>query len=330
MSAQQFGASARDLFNAARDVNVHFSGRAGTASAGGETAADDACVGTESPSGNGLGDIGWIIALGIVAVLIAWMLFQPSAKSETVQFPVKTAAWPAQASTPLVLVPVTGWLASCAGQVVLSPLHCPQSASSGGDEVSDVHWTLHGDPGDGAVIRYSGGKFWIVGHAVMTVTYNDSGSQWQLDTFGYEATVAWNNGHPALASPPQAVSLTAGPRVAKHDPDLSWTQLAAVVRAGFRQCAADAVTPLPAQCMSIGPEGRHAAWKLTGDPLLDATGSFDPATGLIHMTGSYAMTVTYRESFWDTPSTAYPSGHYDAILSLDGTKITLLQIAEAG
>lgn len=54
----------------------------------------------------------------------------------------------------------------------------------------------------------------------MTVAYNDSDSQRQLDTFGYEATVTCNNGHPALASPPQAVSLTAGPPVAKHDPDL--------------------------------------------------------------------------------------------------------------
>jgi hypothetical protein len=40
------------------------------------------------------------------------------------------------------------------------------------------------------------------------------------------------------------------------------------------------------------------------------------------------MTVTYRESFWDIHTTAYPSGHYDAMLSLDGTKITLLQIAD--
>jgi len=87
----------------------------------------------------------------------------------------------------------------------------------------------------------------------MTVTYNDPGSQWQLDTFGYEATVTWNNGHPALALPPQAVSLTAGPPVAKHDPGLPWGQVSAAVMAGFRQCAVVMVTPLPAQCMSIGP-----------------------------------------------------------------------------
>ena len=328
MSAQQFGESARDFFNVARDVNFNYSQPAGTASAGSETMAEDACVPAESPDGNGLGVAVWIIAIGILAFLLTGLFSQSSAKSGAVQMPARATAWPSLASTPLVLAPVTGWLASCAGQVVLSPLHCPQSASSGGDEVSDVHWTLHGDPGDGAVIRYSGGTFWIIGHAVMTVTYNDSGSQWQLNTFGYEATVTWNNGHPALASPPQAVSLTAGPPVAKHDPDLPWAQVSAAVMAGFRQCAAGTVTPLPAQCMNIGPEGSHAAWKLIGNPLLDAAESFDPATGLIHVTGSYAMTVAYRESFWDTPATAYPSGHYDAMLSLDGTKITLLQIAE--
>jgi hypothetical protein len=211
---------------------------------------------------------------------------------------------------------------------VLSPLHCPQSASAGGDDVSDVRWTQHGNPGDGAVIEYSGGTFWVVGHAVMTVTYNDSGPQWQLDTFGYEATVSWNNGHPALASPLQAVSLAASPRVVKHNPDLPWAEVSAAVLAGFRRCAASTVTPLPVQCMSIGPGGSHAAWKLAGNPLLDVTASFDLATGLVHVTGSYAMSVSYQKSFWGTPSTAHPSGHYDAILSLDGTKITLLQITE--
>jgi hypothetical protein len=100
----------------------------------------------------------------------------------------------------------------------------------------------------------------------MTVTYDDSGSQWQLDTFGYEATVAWDNGHPALKSPPQAVSLTAGPSVAKHEPDLPWAQVSAAVMAGFRQCDAVTVTPLPAQCMSIGPEGNHAAWNSPATP----------------------------------------------------------------
>lgn len=329
MSAQQFGASGRDLFNVARDVIFNFRQPADTPQAGSDTTAEDSCVPVGDEDRNGSGPAGWLIA-GVVCVF-AVVLFHslPSVGSGTVQFPVKSDPWPARASAPLVLAPVTGWLASCADQVVLSPLHCPQSASAGGDEVSDVRWTLHGNPGDGAVIRYSDGTFSVMGHAVMTVTYNDSGAQWQLAKFGYETTVSWNNGHPALASPLLAVSLTTGPPVVKHNPGLPWTEVSASVLAGFRRCAAETVTPLPVQCMGTGPDGSHAAWKLAGNPLLDVAESFDPATGLVHVTGSYAMSVSYQEYFWGTPATSHPSGNYDAILSLDGKKITLLEIADA-
>ena len=80
--------------------------------------------------------------------------------------------------------------------------------------------------------------------------------------------------------------------------------------------------------MGIGQDGDHATWKLRGDPLLNATESFDPATGLVHMTGSFAMTDSYQIPFWGIHESDYPSGNYDAILSLDGAKLTLLQIAK--
>jgi hypothetical protein len=63
------------------------------------------------------------------------------------------------------------------------------------------------------------------------------------------------------------------------------------------------------------------------NPLLNARQFFDPATGLVHVTGSYAMTDSYQWPLFGKHETDALNGNYDAILSLDGTKMSLLQIA---
>jgi hypothetical protein len=323
---QQHGAAGRDQYN----IAGNFYAQASKAPTGGGGEPGDPGVSGRHSGGSGPGGARWTI--GSVTAFLIFLYFlststTPAADSTTAQFPSGSAAWPAQATDQLALAPVTTWLASCTDQVVLSPLHCPQAVSPGGDQVSEVRWTLHGNPGDGAVIRYSQGKFWVLGHTVMTVTYNDSGMQWQMDVFGYEATVSWNNGHPALASLPQAMSLDSGPQVVKHNPHIPLAEASALVMTAFKRCAALTVTPLPAQCMGLGSDGDHARWTLTGNPVLNAAESFDPATGLVHVTGSYAMTDSYQIPFFGTHETDYPSGSYNAVLSVDGTHATLLQIA---
>lgn len=335
MSSQQNwtqrGTAGRDQFNVAGDYIVNQSPAAPPDSADETGSADDSCAPPASQDSGGLGGAGWILAAVAVLILLGWHYSGssgPAAGNAASSFPSKSAPSPAQATDQLVLAPVASWLASCARQVVLSPVHCPQSASAGTDQVSGVRWTLHGNAGDGAVVRYSQGKFWVLGHAVMTVTYSDSGAQWQMDVFGYEATVDWNDGHPALATPPQPVSLDSGPRVVKHDPHVPMSEASTLVMAGFKRCAALTVTPLPAQCMGVGEDGDHASWTLTGDPVLNATESFDPSTGLVHVTGSFAMTDSYQIPFLGIHETDYPSGTYDAVLSMDGAHATLLEITQ--
>jgi len=314
----QFGSAGRDQYNVAGDVHITNTGRRPYA----QSAEAEETSGTEGGSSHGSG---WIVVLIVLALLI----YGASASNEAVQFPAKTAPWPEHSTAQLVETPVVNWLASCANEMVLSPINCPQSASSNGNAVSNVHWTLHGNPSDGAQIRYLNGKFWVLGHAVMTVTYTDSaeGDQRQMDIFGYEATIAWNNNHPTLASL-KSVGLNAGPSVIEHDPHLPWSLVSATVLTGFEQCAANKITPMPEQCMGIGSYGDHAAWRLIGNPLLNARQSFDPATGLVHVTGSYAMTDAYQLPFFGNRENDSLSGNYDAILSLDGTRISLLQIAK--
>jgi hypothetical protein len=329
MSTQQYSAAGRDGYTAGRDIYINHPTPTPDGSAYETESPDDSGVPSVSTGSGGLGGAGWIIAAVALLCFLGWVFSgssSPAAGNAETSFPSKSAAWPAQATSAAVLAPVTAWLAACAREVVLSPVHCPQAASAGTDQVSAVRWSLHGNAGDGAVIRYSQGKFWVLGHAVITVTYSDSGPQWQVDTFGYEATVSWDNGHPAVASPPQAVSLDSGPSVVKHDPHVPMAEASALVMAGFKRCAALTVTPLPAQCMQIGEGGDQARWTLTGDPLLNATETFDPSTGLVHVTGNYAMTDSYHYLFGH--QTGYLSGTYDAALSVDGAHATLLDISQ--
>lgn len=166
----------------------------------------------------------------------------------------------------------------------------------------------------------------------MTVTYEDPsvGALWQIDIFGYEASVAWNNGHAILPSGIQSVSLDAGPRVAKHDPHPSWSAVSTAVLAGFRACAASTSTPLPTPCTGIGDQGYDAKWTLDSNPLANALENFDPSTGIVHVTGSYAMSESYKLDIWNTRETDSFPGNYNAFLILDGTRVTLLQITEQG
>jgi hypothetical protein len=316
----QFGAAGRDNYNVAGNVHI--------TNTGGQTPVQS--TESEETTGTGGGG-GWIVFIVVVVLLIyGGSHLGNSASSEAVQFPAKSAPWPEYSTAQLAELPVVNWLESCANEMVLSPINCPQSVSSNGNAVSNVHWVLHGNPSDGAQIRYSNGKFWVLGHAVMTVTYTDSaeGNQWQMDTFGYEATISWNTNHPALDSL-KSVSLNGGASVTERDPHLSWSLVSAAVLTGFKQCAAYIITPLPEQCMSIGDYGDHATWRLIDNPLLNARQHFDPATGLIHVTGSYVMTDSYLLQFIGSRENDYLSGNYDAVLSLDGGRISLLQIAKS-
>lgn len=326
---EQSGSAGRDAYIAGGDIHNYFQSGHPPSTTSNEVV--HAAETTSEPSeGSGRGGLGWVVLCLIAVIVFAGHSALSSDSANSAQFPSKTSPWPAHSTARLVLSLVTTRLASCAEEPVLSPVNCPQSASSGGDQVTGVHWAIHGNPSDGAQIRYSDGKFWVLGHAVMTVTYEDSmtGDRWQMNIIGFEATVAWDSGHPTLASL-QAANPDTGPRIIKNDPDLPWAKVTAAVIAGFRHCANEDVTPLPAQCMGIGAYGNRPVWKLEVNPILNAAETFDPATGLVHVDGSYAMTESYRLPFWNSHETTSLSGNYDAVLSLDGTKVTLLQIVQA-
>jgi hypothetical protein len=336
----QSSAAGRDAYSAARDMFTTIL----------HLPATWADSGTENRNANETGQPGddtadtgirerirkaaWPSALVIVAILIA-LLISAASSNGAGQFPDKSDhGWPPGVTRSAILAPAITWLAAaCADVKVLSPVNCPQSVSPEDDSVSSVQWVLHGDPGDAARVVYWDGEFQVLGHAVMTVTYKtQDGDFWQMDTFGYQATVTWADGHAALASSGlQRASLDFGPAISKHDPRLPWGEVSSAVMAVFRQCAASTDTPLPVPCMNIGvgPESaKKATWELDGSPVVNAREFFDPVTGLLHVTGSYAMRESYVDSYWHTPGSLPFTDNYNATLSFDGARLTVLQISQ--
>lgn len=316
---EQYGFAGRDQLNVARDyINIQ---------ARGSSEFDEGieAVGTSSGAT-------FLYSVVIFVVVGALLMFATHsgifAASTSINFPKTSSPWPAHSNGYLVFAPVGNWLKSCADEPLLAPEYCPQSAVSSAGNVSNVHWVIHGNPSDGTLIAYDDGKFSILGHAVMTVTYDsDAGSQWQLQIVGYQATVTWNHGHPTLISSGPASLTNGGPGVMKHDPNLPWSEVSTVVEAGFRHCAAYEVAPLPPQCPDIGNGGSSVRWRLLNDPLVVARESFDTSTGLVHVTGSFVLQESYSELFFGHQTYTW-SGDYNASISLDGTTVTLLQIEE--
>lgn len=343
----QFTEPGRDGYTAGRDIHInnHYGDQRTHTGSPRETpsssepepeAHDDLKQSGASPStSDSSGGCGFPVAIAILGLII-WIVTSCSGSSNSANpFPANNSPWPAGATHQQILALATTWLTNCAKQNDNpAPEGCPESVSDADDgiQVSNVRWQIHGDPGDGAQIRYSGGKFWILGHALMTVTYDESGQQYRdVDVFGYQTTASWNNGRPAIASPMLNVGLDHGPPVQKQNPGIPSglppsADASALVLKQFKACAALHETPLPDTCMGIGDEGDHARWALNSDPTLNATEFFDRSTGLIHVKGSYSMTNIYQTAILGSHHSIPKPGKYDAIMSVDHGHLTPLGI----
>ena len=223
-------------------------------------------------------------------------------------------------------------LSICAQEPTASPANCPQPVADNYSSVTDVRWSLHGDPADGARIVYLDHQFQVAGRAVMTVAYTDyQGSEFSLQLVNYRAWVEWNNGNPSLTG---ITSFNSGdpPTIVKQKPLASWSSVASAVLNAFHRCTTYRTAPLPPQCPndpSAPIDGSNATWQLDNDPLGNAGGCFDPSTGLIHVTGTFYMSVSYSEVLFGTQH-ADLQGNYRASVAIDDGKPVVLQIQDVG
>jgi hypothetical protein len=270
-----------------------------------------------------------MVAIVVVFIFIVSQCGSDGSTSHADLFPKKIGHWPAGATAEAVLAPVARRLAACAEEPLLSPVNCPQSQPGSDDSsVSGVHWSLDGDATDGARVVYVDRQFQVAGNAVMSVEFTDSdGAEFHTDLVHYRAWVDWNSGRPTLTSIIPFEGATP-PSIVKHEPHVEWAGLQGAVLAAFRKCASAKIAPLPPACPT--PEGSdisgsHAHWQLDNNPVLNAQEHFNKHWGYMDITGTYSMSATYSV-FLLGKQRGIESGNYDAIVTIDGSRIHVLQI----
>jgi hypothetical protein len=271
------------------------------------------------------------VALAIVVLVVygCYNLFRGSSEVKS-SFPIENGQRPAGSSDQAVLGAALGALNACAKVVALKPVNCPQIVDDFyTEDAVQVAWRLHGDPGDGARVVFNGeeGRFHVLGTAVMTVSYKDGqGPRLRLRVVQYWSRVEWAGSQPKVAEI-RAYDDTPKPSTEKRNPNLPDNMVFPLVENAFQRCASARSAPMPPEC----PSSKNpitvdkAEWKLNGNPLVNARATFDVQSGLIHVKGNYSATVAYK--VWLSGATSRTdSGTYDAVISIDNGKPTVLRI----
>jgi hypothetical protein len=278
------------------------------------------------------GGVGVFLLIAVI-IYVVNLFLGSSSSTPQVSFPTRGGPWPTGSTVSAVTAPVVGKLEDCAKAPVLAPANCPQSEPSYYAGAVHVRWSLHGNATEGARIVFWRHEFYVLGNAVMEVTYTDASSTDYIDVrvVHYLAQLTWQNSHASLVRI-RAVSAASGPRITKSRPAVTWSQVAGAVRVAFNHCVAVRYAPLPPHCPTApysGVPNGQARWHLTSNPLLNAQQSFDPASGLIHVIGSYAMDVSYSLPLIGIQRGSQ-SGNYNAMISLDQGRLNVLQITASG
>ena len=324
MAKWQFGAAGRDQYTAGRDIHIHRPPRHE------ESASESRTTGRQREKAAG----GFGLFLLIAVIIYVINLFSGSGGSAPqFSFPARSDPWPTGSTVSTVTAPVISKLEECAKAPVLAPANCPQSEPGYDTGAMSVRWSLHGNATDGARVVFWKHEFYVLGNAVMEVTYTDASSTNYLDirVVHYLAQLRWQNSHASLIRI-RAVSAASGPRITKSRPAVTWSQIQGAVRVAFSHCVAVRYAPLPPYCPTdpySGVSGGQVRWHLTSSPLLNAQQSFDPATGLIHVTGSYAMQASYTLPLIGVQRDSQ-SGNYNAAISVDQGRLNVLQIMASG
>lgn len=262
--------------------------------------------------------VGFLVIAGIFFLVVKLVSLLGGSGGKEEAFPKRSDRFPAHATTPAVLAPIVSKLKSCAAEEVPEPVNCPQRVS----DATSVRatWNLVGDPAAGARIKHHEGRFDVIGHALMTATYDSyTGQKFSLQRLTYRAKVNWNNGHPVLAGQLQTTKAKPDAPVVKSITGQTWSHVQASLQQAFKRCELSRIAPMPLDCphdpqTDVAAEDAH--WRFDGNPLQNTSSTFDPSWGLINVTGNYA--VTLRTGGWG-PLTEHGGGAYNAVLAVDST-----------
>jgi hypothetical protein len=234
---------------------------------------------------------------------------------------------PGGASESAALTAVRGSLRNCAKAVVATPRNCPQSAPNAQDV---VRWRMYGDPVDGAQIAWRDDHFNVRGNAIMLATYDDyRGKVVETVVAGFAGDVRWHDGK-AVVHSIGATNTLSDTDVSKRAVGLELADVAPAIRRAFGACMKSNKIPMPPRCPNdpILPAVDDAKWSLVGDPLVHARTSFDRASGVLHVLGSFAAETTYDVLLFGTTNKTI-SGDFDAVVVAEGGGPVVLQIKKA-
>ncbi|MFG2061078.1 hypothetical protein ACGFIK_06620 [Micromonospora sp. NPDC048871] len=317
----QVGYAERDQANAARDayVNCTFNG----------SRVGDDQVAAESPeSGSGAAATATGGGIGVIAILgiLAYFLFGGNEP-----FPTESDPWPDGVTQQAVAAAASDWLDRCQKSDSPSPANCPQSLVETSGNVSKVHWTFYGNPVEAVVIHYNEAetRFDVLGTVVVAADYTVRKESRRVVTpMKYWAKVHWVDGRLDVQEIKEHSAL-GDPEIAKQDPKQAWDPVAAKLKDAFTQCVRGAGSGMPAGCPDWRPPSgaTKIEWSLTGDPLLTARASFDPKFGILHVKGTYGLTVRYKSL--GSAKGENRTTNYDAIIAPTPTGPVVLEIKEA-
>lgn len=214
---------------------------------------------------------------------------------------------------------------ACAQKTELQPSSCPQSDPSSFH--TSPQWQVIGDPTQNMSLTFDQDlKLEATGHFQMVDAYQEqgvSGTGHDISASGYRAALGLS------ASNITVLSITTDNQVGSLERPAGATDQAAedLVSKAMTRCASLAGEK-PADCpqdlFSSFAENVH--WSLNGNPLAGAGVSFDPATGIFTITGTFQMTAHYDISGY-ARSDASDYDHYSAYLLWDGQALQLVTIA---
>lgn len=220
---------------------------------------------------------------------------------------------------------VKAGFAACAQKTVLQPDGCPQSESA--PFRTSPQWQLIGDPTQNMSLAFDQDlKLFATGHFQMVIAYQEAGltgTGHDISAGGYRA---------ALSLSPSDInvqSISSDDQVGALQRPAGATDQAAedLVAKAMTRCAS-LIGGSPADCPQnlARSYADNVHWSLSANPVAGASVSFDTATGIFTVTGSFQMSASYTVNGY-AESAASDYDHYYAYLLWDGQALQLITIA---
>jgi hypothetical protein len=216
---------------------------------------------------------------------------------------------------------------ACAKSTSFAPNGCPQKNDT--YFVNSPQWQVVGDPVQDLTISFDQDlKPFGTGHYQMEIAYQGAGSpgtHHDVSSGGYNAQLQLTASDVAVGSIGAVQGLPALQRPAAASDQAAKD----LVSKALQQCSAQRLQSPPDCPQQIVAAGvSNVRWTLGGDPLANATVTFDQQSGVFTVHGSLAMSASYD---WlgiaETGSSFYPA--YNALLFWDGQGFVLVTIQGA-